>query len=110
MTNSENSYNSSESVSRVQILTPGELPHDLTLTEKQYVIGKSQEAHIRLEGTGVLPLHATLTASAYGYVLEKLPGPGSIRLNGGLTNYGLLKQGDEIASFLVRFKEQQICE
>jgi pSer/pThr/pTyr-binding forkhead associated (FHA) protein len=66
------------------------------LVDEQYIIGRGPQSDIQFPDTGVSAMHAKLTRSEDGYVIEDLSSRNGTYVNDSPVERQLLKDGDEI--------------
>ena len=66
------------------------------LTEKECLIGRSNDAHLRLGNVSVSRFHTRLTDNSSGWEFEDMQSQNGTVLNGRTTAKGPLKSGDEL--------------
>lgn len=61
-----------------------------------FTIGSGADAHLRIRGLFVAPVHAVLHAAGDGYRVEHAGGVRKLTINGDVTRQAALRDGDEI--------------
>jgi hypothetical protein len=93
----------SGSTSRVLVLLDGEQPMKYPLYKDVMTIGRSESADIQVKGEFVSRLHARLTSSPAGVVIEDVSSKNGLRVNAQHTPRATLRHGDIVAFGRVRF-------
>lgn len=78
----------------------------IVLDHPLIVLGKGDEADIRIHGSMIADYHAEIYYRDGGYVVRHVEGRGKIRINGKTTRESRLIEGDEIEIGRVKFKFQ----
>jgi pSer/pThr/pTyr-binding forkhead associated (FHA) protein/outer membrane protein assembly factor BamD (BamD/ComL family) len=89
---------------RLVMLTPPEPGREIDLTVNLYVVGRSEEANLRIEDPSISRAHARMDGENHQWTISDLDSINGVTINGAKRDDYVLKSGDVVELGTVRLK------